>query len=284
MSNTSGGHLMKYAKFIVLVPLLFQSAAAAEDADGWQFQLTPYLWLPTISGKLNYDLPASGGSGAPRIDVGPTDWLDLLNGAFLLQGEARKDRFLVFTDIVYLGLESDKDKVVSVTSEVGGRIPVDASINLGAKTDIDGFTMTLAGGYNLRDDGRSTVDVFAGARFFGLDSRTSWSLSSDIALPGGDNVLNREGSIESDADSWDAIIGIKGQTRIGNGKWSLPFYLDVGTGDSDLTWQVIAGASRAYGWGELIFSYRYFAYDGGPQGLMEGFSFSGPVIGGRFSF
>jgi len=96
--------------------------------------------------------------------------------------------------------------------------------------------------------------------------------------------LSRQGAIESDLDSWDAIIGIKGERHIGNGKWSLPYYLDIGTGDSDLTWQAIVGASYAFGWGDLVLSYRHFEYDGGPQELMENFSFSGPVLGGRFSF
>lgn len=272
-------------RFTLLLFLLFafQSAAADEAADGWQFQLTPYLWLPTIGGKLNYDVPAGGG-GAPQVDVGPTDWLDLLNGVFLMRGEARKDRFFVFADIVYLGLESESDKVVSVLPGSGGLIPIDVSLNLETATDLDGFTMTLAAGLNVQSDEDSSIDLFAGARFFGIDIKTSWNLSADIELPGGGTVLSRQGLIESDLESWDAIVGIKGRMRIGNGKWSLPYYLDVGTGDSDLTWQAIAGASYAYGWGDLIFSYRHFEYDGGPQGLMENFSFSGPVLGGRFSF
>lgn len=273
---------MRRPGFLLLLPLAFQNAAADDGADGWQFQLTPYVWLPTISGKLNYDLPAGGGDGAPRIDVGPTDWLELLNGVFLLRGEARKDRFFVFADVVYLGLESDNDRVVAVSPGSGDLIPIDASVNLDTKTDLDGFTMTLAGGLNAHSDETSSTDLFAGVRFFGMDTKTSWNLSADIELPGGGNVLSRQGSIESDLESWDAVVGIKGRMRIGNGKWSLPYYLDVGTGDSDLTWQAIAGVSYAYSWGDLIISYRHFEYDGGPQGLMENFSFSGPVIGGRF--
>jgi len=275
---------MKHVKFLLLLlPLAMQSAAADDDADGWQFKLTPYLWLPTISGKLNYELPPGGG-GAPQIDVGPTDWLELLNGAFLLQGEARKDRFFVFADAVYLGLESDNDRVASVSPGPGDLIPVDVSVNLATKTDVDGFTMTVAGGYNVHKDDRSSVDLFGGARYFGMDTKTSWNLSADIELPGGGTVLSRQGSIEGDVTSWDVIIGIKGQQRLGNGNWSLPYYLDVGTGDSDLTWQAIAGVSYAYGWGDLIMSYRHFEYDGGPLGLMEGFSFSGPLFGAQFSF
>jgi hypothetical protein len=275
---------MRRSGILLLLPLVFQVAAADDGADGWQFQLTPYVWLPTISGKLNYDLPAGGGDGAPRIDVGPTDWLDLLNGVFLLRGEARKDRFFVFADVVYLGLESDNDRVVAVSPGSGDLIPIDASVNLDTKTDLDGFTMTLAGGLNVHSDETSSTDLFAGVRFFGMDTKTSWNLSADIELPGGGNVLSRQGSIESDLESWDAVVGTKGRMRIGNGKWSLPYYLDVGTGDSDLTWQAIAGVSYAYSWGDLIISYRHFEYDGGPQGLMENFSFSGPVIGGRFTW
>ena len=275
---------MRRSGFLLLLPLVSQIAAANDGADGWQFQLTPYVWLPTISGKLNYDLPAGGGDGAPQIDVGPTDWLELLNGVFLLRGEARKDRFFVFADVVYLGLESDNDRVVAISPGSGDLIPIDASLNLDTKTDLDGFTMTLAGGLNVHSDETSSTDLFAGVRFFGMDTKTSWNLSADIELPGGGNVLSRQGSIESDLESWDAVVGIKGRMRIGNGKWSLPYYLDVGTGDSDLTWQAIAGVSYAYGWGDLIISYRHFEYDGGPQGLMENFSFSGPVIGGRFTW
>jgi len=284
LSNTSDATPMRPIACLLLLALSLQSAAAEEDADGWQFRLTPYVWLPTLSGKLNYDLPTGGGDGAPRIDVGPTDWIDLLNGAFLLHGEARKERFFVFADVVYLGLESDNDRVIAVSAGSGNLIPIDASVNLDTKTDLDGFTMTLAGGFNLRGDETSSTDLFGGVRYFGMDTKTSWSLSADIDLPGNGDTLPRQGSIESDLESWDAIIGIKGERRIGNGKWALTYYLDVGTGDSDLTWQVIAGASYAYAWGDLIISYRHFEYDGGPQGLMEDFSFSGPVIGGRFSF
>jgi len=274
---------MKHLKFLLLLPLALQNAVAGEDTADWQFQLTPYLWLPTIDGELNYDLPSSG-EGAPGIDTGPTDWLDLLNGAFLLQGEVRRGRFFVLADVVYLGLESDNDKVVSVAPENGDLIPIDVSVNLRTTTELDGFTMTLAGGYAVRDDEHSSMDVFGGARFFGMDVKTSWNLSADIESPGGGTALSQEGSIASDLKSWDAIVGIKGQKHIGDGKWSLPYYLDIGTGDSHLTWQVTAGASYAFGWGDLIISFRHFQYDGGSQELMESFSFSGPVIGGRFSF
>ncbi len=33
--------------------------------------------------------------------------------------------------------------------------------------------------------------------------------------------------------------------------WSVPYYLDVGTGDSDLTWQGLLGLAYSFGWGDL---------------------------------
>lgn len=263
------------------------SAETAGGEGGWEFQLTPYVWLPTISGDLNYEPSGDGGnpgSGAPAVDVGPTDWLDLLNGVFLLQAEMRKNRFLAFTDVVYLGLESDDDRVKSVSDRGRGNVPIERSSNLKTGSDIDGFTVTLAGGYKAFETERASLDIFAGARFFGLEAESEWNLRTEVTRPGGDIALEREGSVESEEDSWDAIVGIKGARKIGTGKWSLPYYVDVGTGDSDLTWQVIAGASYTFGWGDLMMSYRHFAYDGGPGGLMQNFSFSGPVIGGRFHF
>jgi hypothetical protein len=73
------------------------SAYADDDAEEWQFRLTPYLWLPVIEGISNYELPPGGG-GSPGVSVGPSDWLDLLNFAALVGGSAQKGRFSINTD------------------------------------------------------------------------------------------------------------------------------------------------------------------------------------------
>jgi hypothetical protein len=256
-------------------------AIADDDQQGWEFQLTPYLWLPTIGGDLNYDLPPGGG-GAPSIDVGPTDWLDLLNGAFLINGEMRKGRFSIFTDFVYLGLESDNDKVKSV--QIGDVIPVDIAVNLSTKTEFDGLSWTLAAGYTVQKTETSSMDLFAGVRYFGTDASTSWNLSVDITGPGGGVVLPAQGSIGKEADLWDGIVGVRGRLGIGASKWSVPYYADVGTGSSDLTWQAMTGLTYSYGWGDLMLVFRHLEYDEGQDGLLEGFSFSGPAFGARFRF
>jgi hypothetical protein len=262
---------------------------AAEAEDGWQFRLTPYIWLPTIDGSLKYELP-SGAGGNPEISVGPTDWLDLLNSGLLLSGSATKGRFSLYSDVLYLSMTSKNDgRVLSVDDTItvpGTRIPVpiSADLNLNTRTDLDGLAWTIAGGYQLAASETSSVSAFVGARYFGVDVKSSWDLTAEISIPGTGAILPAQGQVSSDVDLWDAIVGVQGAFDLGEGNWSALYYLDVGAGDSDLTWNAVAGVLRAYGWGELLLAYRHLEYDQASNKLLQDFSFSGPGIGARFSF
>jgi hypothetical protein len=281
---------MKTCAAILVLVLAGASGAAAaqDDSDGWQFSLTPYLWLPTIDGALKYSPPSGGGS--PTLEVGPTDWLDLLNIGALISGSARKGRYSISSDFVYLSLTSENDgRVISVEDNitvpgVPVPIPISASLNLNTRTDLDGLVWMIAAGYALQETETSSLDVFVGARYFSVDVTSSWDLTADVTTPGGTVVLPAQGSIASDVDIWDGIIGVRGYSKVGSGKWSVPYYVDVGAGDSDLTWNAMIGMSREFGWGELVIAYRHLDYDQDVNGLLQNFSFSGPGIGARFNF
>lgn len=257
-------------------------AAGQDDGDKWQFQITPYVWLPTISADLNFDPPPGGGGGGPSIDAGPTDWLELINGVMLINAGVQKGRFSLSTDLVFLSLESDEDRVASVLDDV--QIPVDATLNLSTETDFDGLAWTLVAGYSLRKTETSNIELLAGARLLDLEATVEWNLTAEITTPGGDVILPAQGSIAQDKPLWDGIIGVRGHFALGEGKWSVPFYLDAGTGDTDLTWQAMAGFTYTYGWGDLMLVYRHLAYDQGDDKLFESLSFSGPGVGARFRF
>lgn len=272
---------MKKALTLVLLTYLANPSPARAADDGWQFSLTPYLWLPTIDGRLRYDLPP--GSGDPTIGIGPTDWFELLNIAALVSGSARKDRFSITSDFVYLSMSKVEDgRVIGVDDP--GTPPVGAALTLDTSTDLDGTQWSIDVGYAVFQDDRSHMDVFVGARYFSVDVSTRWNLESDVLGPGGNPILDAEGDASASRTLWDAILGIRGRYGLGESKWSVPYNLDVGTGDSDTTINAIVALAYRYGWGDLMFGYRHLEYDEGPENLLQEFSFSGPFVGAAFRF
>jgi hypothetical protein len=251
MKAKNWGKTIVYSAALVL-PFAFVGAYAQDEADAntndWQYSLTPYLWLPVIEGDLNYG-PPPGGGGNPNVEVGPTDWLDLLNFALLIGGSARKDDLVIFSDFVYLSMSSTDSRVTSVDDPTVGPgipIPIDVTLTLGTKAELDGLAWTLAAGYRIENTSTSTMDAFAGVRYFGVDMSTRWSLTADIMMPGGGTALPAEGGVSSDVDLWDAIVGVRGEFDFTSERLSIPYYIDVGTGQSDLTWQAMAGISWAF--------------------------------------
>ena len=108
------------AGLALLVPL---GATAQPDAPPWKFSVMPYLWLPSVDGKINYGPPPGGGSANVSIDADTL--LDNLDFAFMINGEARKGRWLVATDVIYLDFANTDSTVRSVDLNPGpGRINV----------------------------------------------------------------------------------------------------------------------------------------------------------------
>lgn len=272
----------------VALGCLFATLVLA-DGDDWQFSLTPYLWLPTIQGNAGYEAPPGDG-GDPIFSVGPTDRLDLLNFGALVGGTARKGNFSISSDFVYLSMSSESDGRLlivdgTITGPNGGvNIPVGADITANSETELKGFTWDLLFGNTFYHSGESFADAFAGARYVGVELTTDWSLTADITLPDNTVVLPADGRISRDVDLWDAIFGVRGEIALGESRWALPYYADVGAGDAELTWNVMAGVSYAFGWGDMLVFYRHLEYDQGDSGLLQGFSFSGPAFGARFRF
>jgi hypothetical protein len=251
--------------------------------DKWTFAVRPYLWAPGISGTLKYDIPPSGGGGA-SVDLS-SYILQNLNMALMLSAEARKGDWAVLTDVLYLDVESDDSKVKSVSfSGPGGRIEVSAGADVGTKVKLSGFVWELAGAYTVARGGNSSMDVLAGVRYLGIEAKTDWQLSGSISDNVSGGTFARSGSTSDRVDLWDAIIGIRGYVGLGQSKWAIPYYLDVGTGNSAITSQAMAGIEYRYSWGELQLLYRYLYYDLKGDKLLQNVSLNGPAIGVNFRF
>ena len=269
--------------YLVFLILLVRSASAQPESDRWEYRLTPYLWLPTIDGTLKYALPPGGG-GSPDISVGPTDWLDLLNFGLLLSGSAQKGKFLVFSDLVYLSMTSKDEGSVDGIRVGPEFLPIDASIVLKTRTDLDALNLTLGVGRDISRSAAARVSVFAGIRYLGVDVSSRWDMTTVISGPDDSIVLPRQGSIGQEVHLLDGILGFRGELGRESRHWSLPFYFDVGAGDSELTWNAMAGVSRRFDWGDLLIVFRHLEYDQSESKLLQDISFSGPVVGGRFRF
>ena len=120
---------------------------------------------------------------------------------------------------------------------------VTADLGLGLK----GTVWTLAGSYRVSNDPSTSVDVLAGARLLDIKLDLSYSLSADVGPFSGPG---RAGNSDINKSYWDAIIGAKGRVVFGsNREWFVPYYVDVGTGESDLTWQIFGGLGYQFSWG-----------------------------------
>src|SRR5215510_8196662 len=69
------------------------------SSDKWGFMVAPYLWLAGIKGTVGV------GDLTTDIDPSVSDILNSLNFGFMGIFEARKNRFGVATDLMYLSIE-----------------------------------------------------------------------------------------------------------------------------------------------------------------------------------
>ena len=141
------------------------------------------------------------------------------------------------------------------------------------------FIGTLGGGYNLVDSDRGYLISLWG-RYFKVEVDQKVKLNrTGGPLPPTSRTLR----VSDTAYNWDGIVGARGQFNI-NDRWYLPYYADVGTGQSDLTWQAMTGIGYRFKWGDVLLVYRYLDYEFDSDYLLEDLTISGPALGARFKF
>jgi hypothetical protein len=67
-------------------------------------------------------------------------------------------------------------------------------------------------------------------------------------------------------------------------KWYLFGYLDIGTGDSDVTWQGLGGVGYRFKWFDLVAAYRYLRWNFSDNKALDNLYLYGPAAGIRFQF
>jgi hypothetical protein len=272
--------LMLIVIFATIFTAQAQAQSDAPPADQWKFAITPYLWLPNVNGTLKYSAPPDTG-GSPEVETGPNDYLENLQGVLLIAGEVRKDRWSVFTDLIYLEFADEQSSVKAV--DFGGSI-VNSSVNVATDSSLRGLAWTLGAGYAVETGPAVTLDVFGGLRYFDLTVSTNWQLSADITGPGGVQTFPRTGGISKSLTFWDGIVGVRGRIPLGSSHWSIPYYLDIGTGSSNWTWQGMLGIDYSFKWGGVMLAYRNLYYDQKDDKLLQDLRFTGPALSVTFRF
>jgi hypothetical protein len=186
--------------------------------------------------------------------------------AFMGAFAARKNNWALLSDVIYLDL--GVDKTADLTIPIGPiEIPVTTSVSL----DLKGLVVHLAAGYSLYSEGASRLEVIGGARYLDLD--TDMFLELESLGPG------QSRSLSDSLSTWDAIVGLNGNASLGE-RWYMPYYVDVGAGDSKLTWQAAAGIGFRAGrvW-DVALVYRHLEWDFESTRLIDDINFTGPTLG-----
>jgi len=236
---------------------------------GWQYSATLYLWAPSVDGSTRF--PAD--SGGTSLNVSAEDILDRLKFAAMGTFGAHNGTWGVFTDVVYLhfggGQSGSRDFTIG---NIG--LPADASANF--NWTMKGFVWTTAGEYRVVSDPSWTLDVLGGVRWLDIHQTLNWDIAGSI---GSLDPLARSGSAKVTDNVLDAIIGFKGRLGFGeNREWFVPYYFDIGTGQSQSTLQVAAGLGYTFKWGEVTAMYRYLDYRMKDGKALQDINFGGPLI------
>lgn len=217
--------------------------AATEGTEGTSFGITPYVWGSNIDGSF------SPSRGAPEADAdadfGDTDQWDEGWG---ISGDARWGRFGVMAEYGFLGFSDNADLAIGSTG-----------------FDVDTEIANLSGYYRIDNHPDMDVDLYAGGRWWNVDT------SLDVA-PGASR----------DQDWADLVVGARVKYQPGP-NWYFKGLGDAGAGDSDETWQVYAAGgyqftqsvSAELGYRMLSVDYEEdgFLYDVTHDGLQAGVEF-----------
>jgi len=244
----------------VLLPL---PCLAADGGNDWSYSATLYLWAAGIEGET---------AGGAEVDVGFDTLISNLNMAFMGAFEARRGQWSFGADLVYLNVGANDNGTVPLRRASGAT----ADLDVAASVETRGRVLNLTGAYNLVDTEKASLDVLAGARY--LDLELDFSLA--LADPGQFGFAR---DFTASQTSWDGILGVKGRLKL-DGPWHLPYYLDMGTGQSDFTWQAAGGVGYAFGQGDVSLLYRYASWEFGSGDALDNISFSGPLLAGTWRF
>ncbi|WP_020207814.1 hypothetical protein [Gilvimarinus chinensis] len=226
------------------------AAAFASPAYSAEVQYTAELYA------LGADVDISGEGFSETAEFG--DILDNLEMGFFGSFSAKGDKFGVIGNLLYVDVENTKSKE-------------NPNISASIKAEISTLVLTAAAGWEFYESTSAEINGVLGVRWLDLNSDIDFALSSI-----------GEASNHADEDIWDGVIGIQGRNNLSE-KWYISYYADIGTGDSDFTWQATASLGYQFSKLVVVLGYQYLEWDL-KDTLVDELTVSGPALGLRFSW
>jgi hypothetical protein len=223
--------------------------------DKWQFQFSPYFWLASLHGNTGT------GNRTAQVDESFSDIFHSLKFAFMGVLEARKDKFVVLTDLEYVSIGDDRATPGPLFS--------------GVDTKIKTFIFDPEVGYRVFQDQAKGqfIDVLGGARITHISTDLTFS---PRILAGQEVQASR---------TWaDGIVGLRGKAALSK-KVFVSGKFDLGGGGSKFTWQLFAGAGYNVNPKiALIFGYRVLDVNYARNNFVYDMNQRGPILGLGFKF
>ena len=183
---------MKNTKFLIslfsIVFLINVSSLNAQteeylpkgDPNEWNVELTPFLWLPAISGDItiynseDFTIPAS-------------DLLSNLKMAFMITADVSKGKFFAAPTYFYTKLGNTD---VLKTFDDGEEVSVDADLKMNV--------FELIAGARFRVNKQLIIDPFVGFRY------SSYNISGTV-----NRAILEDISFDDGPEFWDPVVGVQ---------------------------------------------------------------------------
>jgi hypothetical protein len=229
------------------------NAAPQTDNDEWHFQFSPYLWVAGINGQ------AGIGNLVVDVDSGITSSNVKLNSGFMGVFEARKNKWLVLTDIQY--------------SNLGTERPNPGILFSSASADFKTFILDPEVGYRITEnpDRKQSLDIVGGVRY--------WHLETNLNFGAG--ILPAASATRS--KGWvDAVGGVRARAFLTK-KFFLAGKVDAGGGGAKFTYQLFGvGGYQITDRIALIAGWRHLKVNYDKDNFLFDMALDGPVFGATF--
>jgi hypothetical protein len=238
---------------LVALPLLAALPVTVHADDGIDWTIAPYIWLPTITTDVS-TFPFDGGGGE---DLNLPETLDELDGAFLMYGEGRGDHWGAFVNFLFLGLESDEEFDIALTT-----------------SDLDATILDAGALYKFGDDRIRGFEIYGGLRYVDVD----YEIGIDPVNP-----AFQTRSVSFDESYSDFLLGGRFRDSFSD-RWGYVLEADASEGDTEGTFSLSGRLLYSMGSGAWVFGWRYLDGEIATERNTLDIELNGPVVGYAFRF